>query len=152
MVKDYGAADLQPKTETCYDSSKKKFHFTIMSTEELKVMLQAVFTTTSENYGPKNFFRSPIQARSWLSDLNCDKRFFEDDLLQGLHPLCNYEMNSLTAFRRHCVEKGESYYFQEQLAMTAETDGGIQVYYINNVQQPCMYYEGALGYGAKDCS
>lgn len=68
-----------------------------------------------------NFFRSPIPAGRWWSYLNYNKRFSEDNYLMACIPLSNYETNFLTAFRRHYVEKSESYYLQSQLPMMAET-------------------------------
>lgn len=62
MLKNYGIQDLQPKHPAYYESMVQKFYDAIMSDEELKDMLQVVFTTRSENYDPANFFRSPIQA------------------------------------------------------------------------------------------
>lgn len=75
----------------------------------------------SENYGPKNFFRPPIQAGRWRPYLNYNTRFCAGNYFMVCIRLSNYETNFLTSFRRHYVDTSESYYFENQLPMTAET-------------------------------
>lgn len=50
VVKNCSAQELQPMAHAYYDSMKQKFHYAIVSDEELKVMLQGVLTTSSEPY------------------------------------------------------------------------------------------------------
>lgn len=65
VINNSGAVGLQPKADQHYDSLKQQFHHTIMGIEELKVMLQGVFTTAPENYTPNHYFRTPIPAARW---------------------------------------------------------------------------------------
>lgn len=50
-----------------FETTAQKFHYGIMSTGELKVMLQGVYKTRSENDDPTYFFRPPpiLVARRW---------------------------------------------------------------------------------------
>lgn len=76
VIKNYSIQDLQPMTQAYYDSVAQKFYFSIIGDEELMVLLQAP-PNRSENYDPKKFVRSPIQARRWWSYLNYSQRFTE---------------------------------------------------------------------------
>lgn len=102
-------------------------------------MLQGFYTTRSENYDPMNFFRSPILAGSWFSCLNDNKHCCEGARLMICFPPSNYQSNFMKMFRRHCIEKSESYHVESQLPMSAETYGGIRVYPIKNQDQVRMY-------------
>lgn len=48
--RNYGATDLQPKTETYYNTLMWKVHYATMGATELRVLFQGVFITRSENY------------------------------------------------------------------------------------------------------
>lgn len=48
VLKDCGIQDLQPKTLAHHEPMAQDFYYTIMSDEELKVMLQGVFATRAE--------------------------------------------------------------------------------------------------------
>lgn len=65
-------------------------------------------------------------------------------------PLSNSEANFIKVFRRHYAEHRESYYFEDQLPMSAETCKCIQVYSIKNVQQLRRYYGGTSEYDMTD--
>lgn len=55
----------------------QEFYYSTMRDEKLKVMLQGVFPTGSENYDPNKFVRSPIQAGIWWSYLNYNTHLYE---------------------------------------------------------------------------
>lgn len=126
-------------------SLKRKFHNALMGTDELRVMLQGVFTTRSDNYSPRNLFRSPIQAARWWSHLNDNKRYYDDKYFMVCIPIRQYEMNFFSSFRRHYLEMSESSYVQDQIPMTAGTYGGIQVYSIKNVYDLRLFPSARLG-------
>lgn len=64
-----------------------------------------------------------VGLKGWLSYLKYNKRFIDCKYFMVRIPLSNYATNFLTALRRHYVEKTESYYFENQLPMTAEMYG-----------------------------
>lgn len=65
VLKNYGVQDLQPQTLALDETMSRMFHYRVMSADELKVMIQGAYTTRSDNYDPKNSFRSPMLATRW---------------------------------------------------------------------------------------
>lgn len=91
----------------------QKFHYGHMSTHELKVMLQGVYTTMSENYGPKNPVRYPSLAARWWSYSAYNNYLYDGACFMVCFPLSNYTSNFTKVFRRHRAEKRESYHCRD---------------------------------------
>lgn len=80
----------------------------------------------------------------WWSYLNYNKQFYEGMRVMVCFPLRDYESNSVKTFRRHLVAKSESYHFESQLPMPAETYGGVQICPTNSQAQLRMDYDGVM--------
>lgn len=98
VLKNYGVEDLQPMAQSYCVSMAQRFYYSIMSDEELNVMLQGMFPTRLENYDPNRFFRSPIPAGRRWSCLDSSKRVYVGNYFMACISLSNYETNFLMAF------------------------------------------------------
>lgn len=64
------------KNEQYYLDMKRKFYLATVSADGLKVSSQAVCSSMSENYDPKQSVRSLAMAARWRSCLNFSKQHF----------------------------------------------------------------------------
>lgn len=92
----------------------QKFYYATMIDEELKIMLQGVFTTRSENFDPKSFFRWPVQAGRCWSYMSYNQHFYDGTRFIVGSPSSIYESNFVKAFRRGYIEQSEPYYLENQ--------------------------------------